>query len=148
MNVDSHEPISKQVIELTYEFKETHALVLNHGWIQCFDKFNGYDDEISLIFAREFRGKQVQIGDLLLEVSEQTIVAVIGLSMMVYHWFKKKNVTRAQTNRLLKPKYHVVQLGKGFPRNFLREYCQQVLIILQKYITREGRYTITLQYHI
>lgn len=68
--------------------------------------------------------------------------------MMGDHWFKKENVTMEQTNCLLKPKYHATQMGKGFSRHFLKEDWQQVLIILQKYITREGRYTVTLQYHI
>lgn len=75
MGVNRHKPISRKVIELTPEFKATQTLFLKHGWIQCFDKFNGYDDEIDLIFAQEIREKQVQIGDLLLEVSKKTIVA-------------------------------------------------------------------------
>ena len=148
MGVDRHKPISRQVIELTPDFKATQALFLKHGWIQFLDKFNGYDDEISSMFAQEFREKQVKIGDLILEVYEKTIVVATGLPMIGDHWFKKENVARAQINRILEPKYHAIQLGKGFPRHFLKDDWKQVLIILQKYITREGRYIVTLQYHI
>ena len=90
----------------------------------------------------------MQIGDLLLEVSEKTIAIDMGLPMTGDRWFKKENVTRTQIKHLLKPKNHAIQLGNGFPMHFLKDDWKQVLIILQKYITGEGQYTVTLQYHI
>ena len=53
------------------------------------------------MFAKEFRDKQVQIGYVLLKVSEKTISVATGLPTMGDHWFKKENVTRVQINRLL-----------------------------------------------
>lgn len=99
-------------------------------------------------FARAFNGKKAQIGDFSILVSERTIAQATGLCREGERWFKKESLTRAQMNCLLKPKYHVVALHKGFPRNFLREEWHSVLFILQKYITREARYTVTMQYHI
>ena len=63
-------------------------------------------------------------------------------------WFKKGKLTRAQINRLLKAEFHNVKLGKGFPRYYLHEDWQHVLFVLQKIVTREGRYTLTFQYQI
>ena len=70
------------------------------------------------MFAKEFRDRQVQIGDLLLKVSMKTIVVATGLPTIGDRWFKKENVTRVQINRLLKLEYHATQMGKGFPRHF------------------------------
>ena len=42
----------------------------------------------------------------------------------------------------------MTKLGKGFPRNFLQEEWQHLLFILQQFVTGEGRYNLTFQYHV
>ena len=135
-------------MEQTCEFHSTRELFLKNRWFPFFNKFTGYNDDISLRFARAFNGKKAQIGDFSILVSERTIAQARGLRREEARWFKKESLTRSQMNFLLKPEYHVVALHKGFPRNFLREEWQSVIFILHKYIIREGRYTVTLQYHI
>jgi primosomal protein N'' len=144
MGVDRHEPLSQQVMEQTREFQFARELFLKNGWFSFFDKFTGYNDEIALHFTRDYNGKKAQIGDFSILVSERTIAQATGLRREGSRWFKKESLTRAQMNCLLKSEYHVVSLHKGFPQNFLREEWQGVLFILQKYIIREGRYTVTL----
>lgn len=36
----------------------------------------------------------------------------------------------------------------GVPRNYIKDEWKKVLIVFQKFITREGHYAITYQYHI
>ena len=84
----------------------------------------------------------------MLLVSEQSISNATGFPVEGERWFKKGKLTRDQINRLLKPKFHMTKLGKGFPRNFLQEEWQHLLFILQKIITGEGRYNLTFQYHV
>ena len=121
MGVDRHEPLSRQVMEKTWEFQSARELFLKNGWFPFFDKFTGHNDEVSLHFVRSFDGKKAQIGDISLLVSERTIAQETGLRREGAHWFKKESLARAQINRLFKPKYHTITLHKGFPWNFLRE---------------------------
>lgn len=50
MDVDGNESISRKVIELTLEFNVTQALFAKFGWDEFFDRFNGYNDEVTLKF--------------------------------------------------------------------------------------------------
>ena len=143
MGVDRHEPSTCQVLENTPAFQASKSLFYANGWFQFFNRFNGYDDKVSLCFAKTFDGNQAQIGDLTLLVFDQLISKATGLPMEGEKWFKKGKLTWAQINFLLKAEFHTVKLGKGFPRYYLHEKWQHVLLILQKSVTREGQYTLT-----
>ena len=138
MGVDHHEPSSRQVLENTPAFQASKTLFSANGWFPFFNSFNGYDDDVSLHFAKTFDGNQAQIGDLTLLVFDQSISKATGLPMEGEKWFKKGKLTRAQINRLLKPEFHIVKPRKGFPKYYLHEEWQHVLFVLQKIITGEG----------
>lgn len=148
MGIDHHEPSSQQVLENTSSFQASKALFAMHGWFQFFNHFNGYDDGVSLQFANSFDGNEAQIGDLTLVVSDLTISKATGLPMEGEKWFKKGKLTRVQINQLLKSKFQTVKLEKGFPRSYLKEEWQHVIFVLQKFVTREGHYTLTFQYQV
>ena len=65
-----------------------------HGWIQFFNLFCGYNDEVSFQFATTFDGNRAQIGDITLLVSEQSISNATGLPIEGERWFKKGKLTR------------------------------------------------------
>ena len=100
---------------------------------------------MSLQFSKTFDGDRAQVGDVMLTVSEQSISHATGLPKEGERWFKKGKLNRDQINRLLKLEFHLVKLGKGFPRHFMYEKWKHVLFILQKFITCEGKYTLTFQ---
>lgn len=146
MGVDHHEPSSCQVLENTPAFQASRTLFSANGWFLFFNHFNGYDDKVSLHFAKTFDGNQARIGDLTLLVSDQSISKATGLPMEGKKWIKKGRLTRAQINHLLKPEFHTVKLGKGFPRYYLHEEWKHVLFILQQFMTfmtGEGQYILT-----
>lgn len=125
MGIDRHEPSTRQVLENISSFQGSRELFVVHGWFQFFNRFSGYDDEVSLQFSKTFDGDRSQVGAIVLTVSEQSISHATGLPMEGERWFKKGKLNRDQINRLLKPEFHLVKLGKGFPSYFLYEEWQQ-----------------------
>ena len=49
---------------------------------------------------------------------------------------------------MLKPQFQNVKLITTVPRSYIKEDWQKVLMVLQKFITGEGRYAFTYQYHV
>ena len=76
--VEHHEPISISVLENFLEFNACKEK-FEGTWYQFFQKFKGYEDEITLYFAQGFDGKVVHIGNFIMTVSEKTISCASGL---------------------------------------------------------------------
>ena len=70
MGIDRHEPSARQVLENIPSFQTSRELFNVHGWLQCFNRFSGYDDDASLQFSKTFDGDRAQVGDIVLTVSE------------------------------------------------------------------------------
>jgi hypothetical protein len=51
-------------------------------------------------------------------------------------------------NHFLKPEYHNPSWGKGIKRSWLKNEWNEVLKMVQRYITYEGRFSIILLYHM
>jgi hypothetical protein len=81
---------------------------------------------------------------LTLQVSEASIAAAARLPTDGEKWFKNQTITNAEINQFLKPEYQNPDWRKGIPRRWLKDEWDDLLKMVQKYITCEGRYTITL----
>ena len=55
MGVDRHEPIFRQGFENSLEFNATKALFKEFNWVKFHEKFEGFNDQVSLAFARGFK---------------------------------------------------------------------------------------------
>ena len=65
-----HEPSSVSMLEGFPEFN-SYKKRFEGIWYQFFQKFHGYDDEITLKFAQGFDGKFIHIGDFIMAISEK-----------------------------------------------------------------------------
>ena len=72
---------------------------------QFFQKFQGYEDEITLCFTQGFYGKVIQIGNFLMTVSEKTIARATGLPCCGERWFKNRPIERVDCARFMKEEY-------------------------------------------
>jgi hypothetical protein len=81
-------------------------------------------------------------------VSEKTVSRASGLPCRGERWFKNKPIERAVCTRFLKEEHQTANWKKGFPRDWMQDEWRNVLYVLQKYLTCEGRYVITLNYHV
>ena len=79
MGVDWHELVFRQVFENSPEFNATKALFQEFGWVKFLEKFEGFNDQVSLAFARGLKDHTVQVGGLVMEVLEKSIARAKGL---------------------------------------------------------------------
>ena len=93
MGVDRHEPVFKQGFENSLEYNATKALFQEFGWDKFLCKFQGFNDQVSLAFARGLKDRKVQVCDLIMEVSEKSITWEMGLSIEEEHCSKNKTIT-------------------------------------------------------
>lgn len=82
------------------------------GWHKFFAKFQGFDDQVTLQFAKGFDGRVARIGGLVMEVSEKTVAHATSLSRKGDKWFKNKLVERDTNNRTLKLTFQNTNWGK------------------------------------
>ena len=73
MGVDRHEPIFKLVFENTLKYNVAKALFQEFGWVEFLYKFQGFNDQESLVFARGLKDCTTHVGDLNMEVFEKNI---------------------------------------------------------------------------
>ena len=86
-----------------------------------FSMFQGHDDRVSLAFAQGFDGKIARFGDLIMEVTENTIVEATSLPQTSDKWFKKLSFGVKYRNQFPKKKYRDVDWSKVVPREWLKK---------------------------
>jgi hypothetical protein len=147
MVANRHEPASYADLEDLPEYKATREIFKQAGWESFLKKFNGYDDAITLQFALHFDGETAKVGGLEFRVTEEFIAEAIELPTTGQRWMKGQPVDKELCAQLLKPQYRNMKWTEGTSRAWLEPQWVQVLIILQHYLTCEGRYTILFPCH-
>jgi hypothetical protein len=65
--------------ELLEEYPQMAQRFKDAGWFEFLATFQGYDEHVSMAFAQNFDGFEVEIGNLLMLVTEQTIAKACRL---------------------------------------------------------------------
>jgi hypothetical protein len=118
------------------------------GWFEFFTTFQGHDEQVSMIFAQNFDGFEVVIGKLLMMVTEHSIARACKLPIGGERWWKKEHVVMEFVNQFLLPEKHNPNWKKGVPHSWIRKEWHIALIIIHRYITCEGRFSLVYIYHI
>lgn len=118
------------------------------GWYNFVTKFSGEKYVVSRTFSLSFDGVQVQLGDLRFKVIEQSIVEALSLRQTGERWYKGQALGATNLNFFLKTEHHNLVWKKGVPKDWLKEEWQKVLIVVQRYITCEGRFNTTHLLHM
>jgi hypothetical protein len=83
-----------------------------------------------------------------LEISEATIAISTKIPNTDEMWFKSMTLNETLSKEFLKPKHQGYNISKGVPRNHLVEEFDNMLKVIQRYVTCEGRFNMIYQYHI
>ena len=119
------------------------------GWLQFLEKFNGFHKEVTKTFARSFQGTEVEVGDVKFTVTEVFIAEAIGLLRTGERWFKNREFHNDSWKQILKsPNMDVSVFKKGILSSALKKKWRNILLLLQKFVTCEGRYGTFYVYHI
>jgi hypothetical protein len=147
MVANRHEPETYADLEALPEYGATRDIFKQAGWEPFLKKFDGYNDAITLQFALHFEGGTAKVGELEFEVTEEFIAEAIQLPTTGQRWTKGQPVDKKLCAQLLKPQYRETKWSEGTSRSWLEPQWAQVLVILQRYLTCEGRYTIIFPCH-
>jgi hypothetical protein len=147
MVANRHEPETYADLEALPEYGATRDIFKRAGWEPFLKKFDGYNDAITLQFALHFDGETAKVGELEFGVTEEFIAEAIQLPATGQRWTKGQPVDKKLCAQLLKPQYRNTKWSEGTSRSWLEPQWAQVLIILQRYLTCEGRYTIIFPCH-
>jgi len=60
--------------------KDCLELLEKHQWTSFLEKFDGFNEKVSMKFACSFDGERATMGNLTIRLYEHNIVQVIGLS--------------------------------------------------------------------
>ena len=101
-----------------------------------------------MAFSLSFDGQQVSVGSLKFKVTKAFIFEATGLPMAGERRYKKKTMRIGDFTAFLKPQYSMVDQRCGIPASWLKEDWQQVLKIVQKFITCEGCFSIAHLYQM
>jgi hypothetical protein len=82
------------------------------------------------------------------DVSENSISFSIEIPNYGEKWFKAMSLNSSFSKEFLKPEYQEGNLSKGVPRSHMLELFDNMLRVIQRYFTCEGRFNMVYQYHI
>jgi hypothetical protein len=134
--------------ELLEAYPQMDQRFRDGGWLEFLTTFQVHDEQVSMEFSLNFDGYEVEIGKLLMLVTEQTIVEACKLVVGGERWWKKKNVVTEFVNQFFLPDKKNPNWRKGVPHSWIRLEWHTDLIFIQRYITYEGRFSLIYIYHI
>jgi hypothetical protein len=147
MVANRHEPETYADLEALPEYRATRDIFKRAGWEPFLKKFDGFNDAITLQFALNFNGETAKVGELEFGVTEEFVAEAIQLPATGQRWTKGQPVDKKLCAQLLKPQYRETKWSEGTSRSWLEPQWAQMLVILQRYLTCEGRYTIIFPCH-
>jgi hypothetical protein len=99
-------------------------------------------------FALNFDGHEVEIDKMLMLVTEHTIAKACRLVVGGERWWKKEHVVTEFVNQFLLPDKKNPNWKRGIPRRWIQPERHTALIVIHRYITYEGRFSLVYIYHI
>jgi hypothetical protein len=117
------------------------------GWLSFIRKFDGFNMIVARQFALSFDGGRAKVGDLQLEITEQSISSATGLPVIGEKWSKNYRVKDVPWTLLFRSR-NVKSCGRGLPAKMLKPRWYDLLMILKQFITCEGRYGFVFLFHL
>ena len=140
------EPVGTKYLE---GYPQIREMLQQAGWLQFLEKFNGFHKEVTKTFARSFNGAEVEIGDIKFNITEAFIAEAMELPRQGERWFKNRKFHNEAWRQILKTLGMDVSIfKKGIPSSALKNKWRNMLLILKKIITCEGRFGTLYVYHI
>jgi hypothetical protein len=101
-----------------------------------------------MIFSQNFDGFEVVIGKLLMMVTEHSIARACRFPIGGERWWNKEIVVMEFLNQFLILEKQNPNWKKRIPHSWIIKEWHTALIIIHRYITCEGRFSLVYIYHI
>jgi hypothetical protein len=117
------------------------------GWLSFIRKFDGFNISVAWQFALSFDGCRAKVGDVQLEITEQSLSLATSLPVKGQKWSKSYKVNDVLWTLLFRSRT-VRSCNKGLPAKMLKPHWYDLLMIIKQLVTCEGRYGFVFLFHL
>jgi hypothetical protein len=117
------------------------------GWLSFIRKFDGFNISVARQFALSFDGCRAKVGDVQLEITEQSLSLATSLPVKGQKWSKSYKVNDVPWTLLFRSRT-VRSCNKGLPAKMLKPRWYDLLMIIKQFVTCEGRYGFVFLFHL
>jgi hypothetical protein len=128
-------------------FKGACSDLEQHGWLAFIKKFDGFDLAVARQFALSFDGCRAKVGDVQLEITEEFLSLATGLPAKGQKWSKSCKVDDVPWTLLFQSRT-VKSCDRGLPAKMLKPRWYDLLMIIKRFVTCEGRYGFIFLFHL
>jgi hypothetical protein len=121
--------------------------LVHFGWVKFIQYFEGFNLEVAQAFAKTFDGAKAKVGDMQLQVNEESIAEAMGLSQEGDRWFKNLKIEGIPWHSLLVSKISCYNV-KGMPIQLFKTRWHGLLLVIKQFVTCEGCYGLVFLFHI
>jgi hypothetical protein len=106
-------------VELLEGYPQMAQRFRDAGRFEFLTSFQGYDDQVSMEFSLNFDGYEVEIGKMLMLVTEKKIAKACRLVIGGERWWNKQHVVTKFVNQFLLPDKKNPNWKRGVPRSWI-----------------------------
>jgi hypothetical protein len=117
------------------------------GWLSFIRKFDGFNISVARQFALSFDGCRAKVGDVQLEITEQSLSLATSLPVKGQKWSKSYKVNNVPWTLLFRSRT-VSSCNKGLPAKMLKPHWYDLLMFIKQFVTCEGRYGFVFLFHL
>jgi hypothetical protein len=117
------------------------------GWLPFIRKFDGFNISVARQFALSFDGCRAKVGDVQLEITEQSLSLATNLPVKGQKWSKSYKVNDVPWTLLFRSRT-VNSCNRGLPAKMLKPRWYDLLMIIKQFVTCEGRYGFVFLFHL
>jgi hypothetical protein len=117
------------------------------GCLPFIRKFDGFKIFVARQFALSFDGCRAKLGDVQLEITEQSLSLATSLPVKGQKWSKSYKVNDVPWTLLFRSRT-VNSCNRGLPAKMLKPHWYDLLMIIKQFITCEGRYGFVFLFHL
>jgi hypothetical protein len=117
------------------------------NWLSFIRNFDGFNIAVAQKFALSFDGCRAKVGDVQLEVTEQSLILETSLPVKGQKCSKSYKVNDVPWTLLFRSRT-VRSCNRGLPAKMLKPRWYDLLMILKQFVTCEGRYGFVFLFHL
>jgi hypothetical protein len=137
-----------QDLELINEDPTIRASFEQARCMRFCEKIKGYNAKLVEQFTLNFTGVSATIAGITFRVTEETLSAATKIPLHEEKWFKGMPLDILCYKDFIKPNCLNGKIGANIPSQYLREPFQNILKVIRRYFTCEGRFDRVYPYHI
>lgn len=117
-------------------------------WLGFVEKIDGHEKEVRKSFTQSYDGIEAEIGNIKSVLKESFVAESIRLPRIGESQFKNQKIKEIEWEIFLKnPCMDIFVFQKGIPVTSLKTRWRNLLLIIPKFITYEGRFGNMFFYH-